>query len=76
MPVMKQILGVILVIVGVAYFAFQGFTVTSREKVLDIGPIEATAEKQKDLLPYSPLLGVAIIGGGVVLLALGLKNRD
>lgn len=73
---MKQILGVILVIVGIAYFAFQGFSYTSREKVLDIGPIEATANQQKDVLPYSPLVGSAIIGGGIVLLALGMRSRE
>lgn len=71
---MKQTIGILLVIVGVAYFAFQGFTYTSREKVLDIGPIEATATSHNEILPFSPLLGGAIIAGGTVLFLAGFRN--
>ena len=71
---MKQIIGVILVIIGIAYFALHGFHYTKQEKVLDIGPIEASAEEEKEVLPYSPVLGGAIILGGVALVILGSRR--
>ncbi|MEB3286820.1 MAG: hypothetical protein VKJ04_04900 [Vampirovibrionales bacterium] len=73
---MKQILGVILIILGVVYFSLKGFQYTTQEKVLDIGPIEASAQQEKQVLPYSPVIGGAIILGGVVLLMLGVKQKS
>ena len=40
-------IGVVLIVLSIFSFAYQGITYTTREKVIDIGPIEATAEKQK-----------------------------
>ena len=42
------IIGIILIVIGIIALAYGGFTYTKREKVLDLGPIQATAEKQKD----------------------------
>ena len=46
-------------------FAYRGITYTSREKVIDIGPIQATADTQKTI-PLSPLLGGLVLVGGIV----------
>ena len=62
------IVGVLLIIVGIAGLAFGGFSFTRKEKVLDVGPIEASADK-KESLPVPPILGALAIVGGVVLLA-------
>jgi len=62
------IVGILLIIVGIAGLAFGGFTFTRKEKVLDVGPIEASADK-KESLPVPPILGALAIVGGVVLLA-------
>jgi hypothetical protein len=64
---MKEIVGVVLVILGVAYFSFRGITYTTQEKVLDIGSFEATATKEHQV-PYSPLLAGAVVIGGIILL--------
>jgi drug/metabolite transporter (DMT)-like permease len=61
------IVGVLLIIVGIVGLALGGFSFTHKEKVLDLGPIEASADK-KDSLPVPPLLGALAIVGGVVLL--------
>ena len=53
---MKPILGVVLILLGVLALAYQRITFTSRETVLDVGPIEATAERQKTI-PLPPMLG-------------------
>jgi hypothetical protein len=47
--------GVALIVLGVVAFAYQGITYTSREKIIDIGPLQATADTKKTI-PLSPLL--------------------
>jgi uncharacterized membrane protein HdeD (DUF308 family) len=67
------IVGILLIIVGIAGLAFGGFSFTHKEKVLDVGPIEAHADK-KESLPVPPLLGALAIVGGIVLLASGARR--
>jgi hypothetical protein len=52
------LIGVVLIVIGIIGLAYQGITYTSREKILDVGPIEATAEKQKTF-PLPPIVGGA-----------------
>jgi hypothetical protein len=67
------ILGLLLIVVGLAALAYQGFTYTSRETVLDVGPIHATADRDKTVhLP--PILGIGVVAGGVVLLVAGIRK--
>jgi hypothetical protein len=58
--------GIILIVVGVLILAYQGITYTTREKVLDIGPIEASKESRKTI-PLPPIIGGAAIVGGIIL---------
>jgi uncharacterized membrane protein YidH (DUF202 family) len=67
------VVGVLLIILGIAGLAFGGFSFTHKEKVLDLGPIEASADK-KESLPIPPILGALVIVGGVVLLATGARR--
>ena len=63
-----MIAAVLLIALGVVALAYQGITYTSRDTVLDLGPLHATAERQHTL-PLSPLLGiVAVVAGGALLL--------
>lgn len=71
---MRQTIGILLVIIGVAYFVFHGFSYTSREKMLDIGPIEATRTSHNEIIPYSPWLGGAIVAGGIILFIAGIRR--
>jgi uncharacterized membrane protein len=65
--------GIALVLLGIVAFVYQGITYTSREKVIDIGPIHATADTQKTI-PLSPLLGGLALVGGIVLVVIGAKK--
>jgi hypothetical protein len=65
--------GIILVVIGIIAFAYQGITYTTREKVVDIGPIQMTAEKTKTL-PLPPIVGGIALVGGIVLLVMGNKK--
>ena len=67
-------IGVVLIVLGVVALVYQGITYTSRDTVLDIGPIHATAERQKTL-PLSPVLGIAAVAGGMVLLLAVSRKR-
>ena len=63
------IIGIILIVLGVVGFALGGFSFTEKEKVLDVGPIEATAE-DKETVPIPPILaGLALVGGVVLVVA-------
>ena len=68
-----KIVGILLIVLGVAALAFQGITYTTREKVIDLGPIQATAE-QKKTIPLPPILGAIALVGGIVLLVAGGKK--
>ena len=68
------IAGVVLVVLGVVALVYQGITYTSRETVIDIGPLHATADQQKTL-PLPPVLGVLAVAGGVALLFAGARSR-
>jgi len=69
------IVGVVLILLGVAALVYQGITYTSRETVVDVGPLHATADREKTL-PLPPVLGIAAVAGGVVLLVAGLRKRS
>ena len=69
-----RIVGFVLIAIGVISLAVGGITYTKREKVLDIGPIQATADRQKTI-PLPPLLGGLALAGGIVLVIAGSKKR-
>ena len=67
------LLGIVLIVLGVAALVYQGFTYTTRETVIDLGPIHATADRQKTV-PLPPILGIAAVGAGVALLVVGSRK--
>jgi uncharacterized membrane protein HdeD (DUF308 family) len=66
--------GIVLIVLGVVALVYQGITYTRRETVLDLGPLHATADREKTL-PIPPVLGIAAIAGGVALLVVGGRKR-
>ena len=68
-----SIVGVLLVVFGLLALIYQGFTYTKRETVVDIGPVHATADRQKTV-PLPPLVGGLAVVGGVVLLVAGARK--
>jgi hypothetical protein len=67
--------GVALIVLGVIGFAYQGFTYTKREKVVDIGPIHATKDT-KETIPISPILSGFALIGGVFLMVAGSRSKN
>ena len=70
-----RILGIILISIGLLTLALPYLTFTKREKVLDIGPVEAVAET-KERIPVSPVLGAVILvaGAGIVIASVMKKG--
>jgi hypothetical protein len=70
----KTITAVILIVLGVAALAYQGISYTTREKTVDIGPLQVTTEKTKTI-PLPPIVGAVAVVGGIVLLVVG-RGKD
>jgi hypothetical protein len=66
--------GVVLIALGLVALVFQGVSYTSRETIIDIGPLHATADQEKTL-PLSPVLGIVAVAGGVALLVTAQRKR-
>ena len=67
------LLGIVLIVLGVVALAYQGITYTTREKIIDVGPLKATVEKQKTI-PLPPVLGGLALAGGIVLVIAGRRR--
>ena len=70
-PIM--LVGIVLIILGVAALTYQGITYTTREKVLQVGPLEATKKTEKTI-PLPPILGGVALAGGIVLIIISAKK--
>lgn len=68
------LIGIVLIALGLSAVAYQSFTYTTRDTVIDIGPITATADREHTL-PLSPVLGMGVIAGGIVFLIVGMRKR-
>ena len=69
------IIGIALIILGIVALPYRGITYTQREKIVDIGPLQATADREKTI-PLPPILGGLSLVGGIVLVIVGSKSRS
>jgi hypothetical protein len=67
------LVGIALIILGVLALAYQGITYTTREKVIDLGPLKASVDKEKNI-PLPPIVGVLALAGGVALVIAGARK--
>ncbi len=68
-----SLIGILLIVLGIAAFAYQGITYTTQEKVVDLGPVQMTAEKTRTI-PLPPIMGGIALAGGIVLLIVGKRS--
>lgn len=66
-------IGIVLVVLGILALVYQGITYTTHKRVVDIGPIQATAKTHKTV-PLPPVAGGLVLAGGIVLIAVGSKK--
>lgn len=68
-----KIAGILLIVLGVVALAYGGFSYTKSEEIVDLGPIQATAET-RETVPLPPILGGLALAGGIVLLIAGSRK--
>jgi uncharacterized membrane protein len=68
-----MIVGILLIILGVVALAYQGINYTTKDKVVDLGPLKVEAKHEKTI-PLPPILGVVALVGGVVLIAVSARK--
>jgi UDP-N-acetylmuramyl pentapeptide phosphotransferase/UDP-N-acetylglucosamine-1-phosphate transferase len=68
-------LGILLVVAGALVLAYPGINYTREKRVVDMGPVHVTEESHEHI-PLPPILGGLALVGGVVLLALGARNKS
>lgn len=69
------IAGIVLIVLGVVALAYQGITYTTRETVVDLGPLKATAERERTF-PLPPIVGGAAVLAGVALAIAGARKKS
>lgn len=67
------IVGLILIVIGIVALAYGGFSYTKREKIIDAGPLQVSADRERTV-PLPPILGGLCLVGGVVLLLAGNRK--
>lgn len=68
-----SIIGIVLIVIGIIALAYGGFSYTTREKVIDAGPLQVSADKEKTV-PLPPILGGLCLVGGIVLVLAGNRK--
>ena len=68
------VIGIVLLVLGAAALVYQGVRYTSRDTVLEAGPVKVTAEREHTL-PLSPMLSVTALAAGTVLVIVGMRRR-
>jgi hypothetical protein len=69
-----KLFGIILIVFGIVALVIGGIRYTTRETVVDIGPVKATADKEHTI-PLSPIVGIASVAGGIALVVAGSRRR-
>jgi uncharacterized membrane protein YidH (DUF202 family) len=67
------IVGIILIVIGIIALAYGGFSYTKREKIIDAGPLQVSADREKTV-PFPPILGGICLVGGIILVIVGNKK--
>jgi hypothetical protein len=66
--------GIVLIVLGLAALVYGGINYTTRETVIDIGPLKATADRERTF-PLPPVLGIVAVAGGIAMLVAGARKR-
>jgi uncharacterized membrane protein YidH (DUF202 family) len=68
------VMGILLIVIGIAGFAFGGISLTREKKDLDLGSLQVS-HKEKSTLPISPILSVLSVIAGVSLVVVGVRSN-
>ncbi|MDT3405065.1 hypothetical protein [Mucilaginibacter terrae] len=66
-------LGLVFIVLGAIMLIWTGFTYTKKEKIIDAGPIQVSADREKTV-NWPPYAGGVLLVGGIALVALAKKS--
>ncbi len=70
----KKTLGIVLIVLGIIMLTYTGFNYVTKEKVVDLGPIEINKENNHPV-KWSPIVGIILLIGGIAVTVTGNKSR-
>jgi hypothetical protein len=68
-----KVIAVLLIVLGLVALAYGGITMTTRDKIVDLGPVEVTQEEQHRL-PLPPIVGGVAVAAGIIMLVAGARK--
>lgn len=68
-----KVIAVLLIVLGLVALAYGGITMTTRDKIVDLGPVEVTQE-EKHRLPLPPVVGGIAVAAGIIMLVAGARK--
>jgi hypothetical protein len=69
----KRMFGMLLIVLGIAAFAYEGINYRTREESFQLGNLHVTTEKTHHI-PLSPIAGAAAVAMGIYLMAIDVKK--
>ena len=69
----NKVVAIVLIVIGIMAFAYQGITFTTKEKDVDWGPIQIS-HTERHSIPFTPIIGAIALVGGIVLLIGGNRR--
>jgi uncharacterized membrane protein HdeD (DUF308 family) len=69
-----MIIGVLLIVFGIAALVFQGFTYYTTDRVVDAGPFKVDVQKPHTIILH-PIVGIAAVVAGIVMVVAGRPAR-
>lgn len=69
-----KLVGILLIVLGVAGVIYGGFSYTTQKKAVDLGPVQIDKSEHHSV-PIPPLLGIVAIAGGGLLVYFGARQR-
>ncbi|HCE53492.1 MAG: YidH family protein [Lutibacter sp.] len=66
-------IGIVMAIIGILMMIYTGFSYVTTEKVVDLGPMQMSMEKENPV-QWSPIIGAVLLVGGIVLVVIDKKK--
>jgi len=70
---MNKSVGLILIVLGAVLLLWTGFTYTKKEKIIDAGPIQVSADREKTV-NWPPYAGGIVLLAGVIIFVTAKKK--
>jgi uncharacterized membrane protein YidH (DUF202 family) len=67
-------LGIVLIALGLIMMIYTGFNFVTKEKVVDLGPLEINKSTNHPV-QWSPIVGIVLLVGGIAIFVTSKKTK-